>query len=168
MSAALSGGDSTLVAHRAAAALWGLDRFEEPVVEISVKAGRRIPGAVVHRRRPCDDPPVAVIAGLRVTGIERTLLDVAVVARGRVAAALDDALRRGLTTLEDVARLLASLGPRGRTGSRALAGLVAVRDGRDANLESRLEADFLALLRAHDLPLPTPQYLVLDGDGHVG
>lgn len=164
MTAALSGGTSALVSHAAAARLWELDGFPEAAVEISIKAGRRIRGVIVHRRRPDDDPDVASIAGLPVIGVGRTLLDLASrVSRRRLGLALDDALRRGVITLPELCELLASLGSRGRPGSRGLSELIEQRDDRDARMESPLEASLLALLREHGLLLPTPQFVVMDG-----
>jgi hypothetical protein len=166
--AVLSGGPLAVVSHRSAAALWELDGFEGQPVEISVTTGQRVAGAVVHRRRPTDDTRPRRISGIPVTGVDRTLLDVAAVAPDRrVGSALDDALRRRLTTLLELTSMLDSLGPRGRTGSRTLSRLVAVRDQRAELLESPLESAVLGLLRDHGLPLPIPQHRVMDGGDPV-
>lgn len=76
--------------------------------------------------------------------------------------ALDDALRRKITSLGRVGELLDSLGPRGRPGSKALRRLVTTRDDRDALTESPLESALLRLLRDHAVPLPVPQFSVLE------
>ena len=159
----LFGGPAALASHRSAARLWGLDGTEGRPLEISVKTGRRIRGAIVHRRGSNDDPPVRLLDGIRATAIERTLIDLAAVASPRSAGlALDDALRRNLTTLERVGTELAAA--KGRAGTRALRQLLSLRDDRDAILESSLEAALLRLIRGHRLPLPVPQYPVGDGD----
>jgi very-short-patch-repair endonuclease len=166
MAAVLCGGPSALASHRSAAALWALDGVEERPVEISVKAGRRIKNAIVHRRQPRDDPRVALLECIPATGIDRTLLDVAAVLSPRRAGlALDDALRRKLTTRGKVREML--LGSRGRPGARSLRKLLDVRDDRDGVLESRLEAALLRLLRDHQLPLPVAQHRVMHGDVFV-
>ncbi len=165
MAAVLYGGHGALASHRSAAALWGLEGAAEGPVEISVKAGRRIAGVVVHRRRPADHPPVVLIDNIPTTGIERTLLDVAAVAPPhRVAPALDEALRRRLTTIEAV---FDALPARGRAGTKTLRELLAARDDRDGLLESQLESALLHLVREHGLPLPVPQHRVSDGGAVV-
>lgn len=168
MAAVLSGGPGALASHRSAAALWRLDGVKDPPLEISIKAGRRIEGVIVHRRSAFDDPPTEVIDRIPVTGIERTLLDLAAVAPVAVVGpALDAACRRRRTSLRRVRGALDSLGPRGRPGSKALRRLVDARDHRDAAAESALESALLQILRKHALPLPSPQYRVLDGDRFV-
>jgi very-short-patch-repair endonuclease len=158
--AVLHGGSSTLASHRAAAALWNLDGIRTPPIEISVKTGLRIEGAFVHRRRVTDDPKVTVIDGIPATCIERTLLDLAaVLAPARVGRAIDDALRSGETTL---AKLHLQVSAGGRPGQATFRGLLNERDERDAKTESRLEAMVLQILRRRRLPLPLPQYRVIE------
>jgi very-short-patch-repair endonuclease len=167
VAAILSGGPSALASHRSAGILWRLDGLEGKPVEVSVKSGIRISRAIVHRRRQNDDPTTVVLDRIRSTGIQRTLLDLcAVLSRRRAGLALDDALRRGLTTLDATRETLES-GPSGRSGIRTLRGLVDARDQLDGRLESRLESEFIHLLRRHRLLLPSPQYVVVDGDSYV-
>jgi very-short-patch-repair endonuclease len=165
MAAVLCGGPGAMASHRSSAWLWRLDGLTERPIEISVPAGRRMRGVIVHRRRPVDDPEDVSIDGIPATGIERTLLDLAaVVPVRRAGLALDDALRRGLTTLE---AMRAILGTKGRPGVRSLRELMNDRDHRDLRLESRLESALLRLIRAHRLPVPVPQYDVMEGGQFV-
>lgn len=159
--AVLGGGPSALASHRAAAQLWGLDGIDNPPVEISVKTGLRIEGVVVHRRRATDDPQVTIKDGIPATGIERTLFDVAtVLAPSRVGRAIDEALRRGKTTL---ARLqMQATTSSGRSGQTTFRRLLNERDERDAQAESRLEAMLLQILRRAKLPPPHAQYRVIE------
>ena len=160
--AVLSGGPGALASHRAASALWGLSDVRDEVVEVSIKSGKLIAGAVVHRRR--DDPTVAMIEMIPVTGVERTLLDLAAeTSLEQAGGALDEVLRRRLTTLVRLREHLESLGRRGRAGSKALRRLMDARDGAVARTESRLESALLQVLRRHGLPVPIPQFRVLDG-----
>ena len=130
--------------------------------------GRRMRGVIVHRRRRDDAPKTAVIDGIPATGIDRTLIDLAgVVASTRVALALDDALRRGITTPAEISAALEALGSRGRTGAGALRETLERRDERDAGAESRLESALLTLLRRHDLPLPAAQHEVVEAGAVV-
>ena len=165
MAVVLHGGSTALASHRSAGLLWRLDGLEQDAIEVSIQAGRSIKGALVHRRRPTDNPAVVAKDGIPTTGIERTLLDLcAVVSKRRAALAMEDALRRGATTLAKLRELLATP----RAGTRSLRELLEARDDRDASVESRLEAALLRLLRDHDLPLPEQQYRVISGDDLIG
>ena len=160
ISATLYAGPRALASHRAAAALWHLDEAKAPPLEISVPSGRRIPGVLVHRLRPEDQPERVVIDGIPTTGIERTLLDLAASSHpALVGRALDGALRERLTTLPE---LWASLPPPGRAGRRVLRQLLEERDERDQAVESELEQRLLHLLRRSGLPLPNPQHRVTE------
>lgn len=164
MAAVLWGGSTALASHRSAAALWELDGAKEGLIEISIAAGRRVQGITVHRRLPHDNPGKLLIERIPTTGIERTLIDYAAVARSSEAGrAIDDALRRQRTTLRAMRAHLT----KGRPGARALRRLLDARDSRDEGLESRLETALLALLRARRVPLPEPQHEVRDGDSLV-
>jgi very-short-patch-repair endonuclease len=160
MATVLRGGPTALASHRSAAALWNLDGVQGQPIEISVKAGRRIPGTIVHRR--IDDPETVQLDGIPATAVERTLVDLAIVAtQAQVGLALDSALRAGSTSIKAIEASM-QLTP-GRAGTRLLNQLLSMRDGRDAVLESQLESTFLNLLRRHDLPGPVAQHEVRDG-----
>lgn len=109
--------------------------------------------------RPSD---VTVIAGVKVTTPTRTLIDLAaVVSTDRLEAALDDALRRGLTSLRKLEAALRSPGAP-RRGIATLARLLAGRSpGRVP--ESALERRLAALLVRSGLPKPVAQYEVREG-----
>lgn len=98
--------------------------------------------------------------GIPATAIERTLVDLAaVMAPVRVGRALDEALRRGDTTLFLLREEIPSSG---RSGRGTLRRLLEARDDRDARVESRLEAMMLQLLRQAGIPLPLPQHRVIE------
>lgn len=155
-----------MASHRSAARMWELDGVPDEVVELSVKAGRRIGGAKVHRRAASDDPSTAIIDSIPTTGIRRTLVDLAAAVDScRAGLALDDALRRGLTSLNVLQEELSM--HRTRPGTRALRRLLEARDSRDERAESALESAFLQLIRRHALPAPACQYQVITGDQRV-
>ncbi len=163
LAAVLRGGPRACASHRSAAVLWELDGIEERVIEISVPTAHRIRGATVHRR-PWDEAGFEVVDGIRVTRIERTIVDLAgVVSPERAALAPDDALRRALTTPSKLGEAIEALGSRGRAGLASLRNIVARRDARDGRAESRLESALLEILRAHEIPLPASQHEVMDG-----
>lgn len=168
MAAVLWGGADSVASHRSAAALWELDGAEHGMIEISIKSGKRVARVIVHRRRPRDDPPVVLLQAIPATAIERTLADfAAVVSIGEAARALDAALRRRITSLDRLRELLDELGRDRRPGAGTLRRLVEERDDRDRLMESRLEAKLLRVLRSRTVPLPEPQFRVLDGDAFV-
>lgn len=102
------------------------------------------------------------------TSIERTLLDLcAVVPELRAAAAIDDALRRELTTVKDLDRLVGEVARRGRRGCGILRRLVREREGLPAAPHSPLETKFFQLIRKSGLPMPKPQHVVREGNSFV-
>lgn len=157
-------GREGLVTHQAAGRLWRLDGLEDGAVEISVRIGRDLPGVIVHRLRPGDRPTRRLVEGFPLTSPERTLLDIAgVLPAPRAGLALDDALRRRLTTLRRLRRILEVEGRCGRKGTATLRRLLTVRDGAEALLESALETRLFRLLKGAGLPRPTPQFEVRSG-----
>lgn len=93
------GGDSA-ISHDSALAVYGLGAAMPPVIHVTVPRlfrGKR-PGVVIHRAAlPVDD--VVLRDDVPVTGVERTLCDVAVVGEPSLAQqAAREALGRGLTT----------------------------------------------------------------------
>lgn len=97
--ACLSAGPGAVASHRTAAAVWGLEAFDPPwTVDITVPRPRRLaprPGVRVHEARDLHLAGVTVRDGIRVTGLPRTILDVAATTRNPDIAlrALDSARR---------------------------------------------------------------------------
>jgi very-short-patch-repair endonuclease len=90
----------------------------------------------------------------------------AVVPGPRVGKALDDALRKSLTTLDRLQQELANVGGRGKGGSKILRQLLSLRDDRDGRLESQLEEATLRLLRTSRLPRVEVQFVVAEAGAH--
>jgi very-short-patch-repair endonuclease len=92
LAAVLASGDSALVSHRSAAALWRIAApAEDDVVDITVVGSRRRPrdGIVVHRTPAIDPADRALLRGIPITSPARTVLDFA-------AGASSDELERGI------------------------------------------------------------------------
>ncbi|MGH2731029.1 MAG: type IV toxin-antitoxin system AbiEi family antitoxin domain-containing protein [Actinomycetota bacterium] len=141
-------GPESFASHRSAGEVWELEGVESGLVEISCYTARRRPGIVVHRLRRCDRPPTRVLKGIRVTLVERTLLDLAGVLPIRaVGLALDDALRRRLTNLDRLWKVWETDGGKGRKGTKNLRRLLAIRDRRDNVLATRFEKKMRRILR---------------------
>jgi hypothetical protein len=135
--AVLAAGEGAVLSHGSAARLWGLtdgradgppggDPDTQPL-ELTAGRPRRLDGVVGHRHR-LDPSEMTVRFGIPVTTIERTLLDLAERwPAGRLGRVVDDALRRGLTTLERVGRILGRrVGP-GRRRWRPLRQVLSAR-----------------------------------------
>jgi hypothetical protein len=100
----LACGGHGAASHRAAARLHALDGFDSPhnaAIEASVSRTFRLDPAVssvVHHVTPFDPTDLTIVTGIRCTTVERTLVDLGSVVRGRkpVRRALTSARRKGL------------------------------------------------------------------------
>jgi very-short-patch-repair endonuclease len=162
MAAFVWAGDCFL-SHVSAGRLWELDGLpDQDEIELTAYAGKKQPGVIVHRLHPHDRPPVRMIGGMAVASIERTLFELAAkLPLFRAGLALDDALRRQLTTLDRCWQAWESFGRKGRKGTRAFKTLLFVRDDREGLLRSRLEKKMLLILNQIE-PLATPNFRVSD------
>lgn len=164
MAACLAWGDGSAMSHRAAAALWRLAGFERELVELTVPRHRnRVGPGIVHRYvlPPADR---AILDAIPVTTPARTLLDLASVAASEmVEEALDDALRRHLTSLSRLRWRLGELGRRGRPGTAAMRTLLDARAPSDVVPESVFERRLLRVLRRARIPEPVVQHRIRDG-----
>ncbi len=156
--AALWFGQGCVFSHRTAASLWGLARFQEDDGPVSIASTRHLDapqGVRVFRVDALLARELGTVSGQRVTSVERTLLDLsATEPQTAVEAALDDALRRKLTTVDKLTRFIERTG---RTrGIRLLRRLTARRGGEGVT-ESELEARVLDLLRDAGMPMPDLQ-----------
>ncbi len=163
MAAVLPGGEGTLVSHRAAAGLHGLDGVCREVVEVTIPRGhngQRLSGAIVHRSGPFDRTDIGSIDKIPVTRATRTLIDLAgVVDRETLESALESALRNGQTSLPYLERRLGALGGKGHPG-RALLRKVLAQRADEPPTESELETRFVQLCRRARLPAPARQHEV--------
>jgi len=78
-----------------------LDEVPSGFVEVAIPTAKRAPGVIVHRLAPENRPLSRTAKGYRITEVERTLLDLfAVLPRRHAELAMEDALRRRLTSLD--------------------------------------------------------------------
>lgn len=173
MAAILWVGNGAVATRRTAARLWQLERFadgpSDEVIELAVWHGKPAPdpSVRVHRLRTSDRPRIRRVEGIPVTDPARTLLDIAAVAAPRaVGSALDDALRRRLTTLGRLTAILSGPGGRGRKGTALLRRLLDLRGG--AHLESSLELRLHGVIGRSSLPPPKTQHEVRVGGRLLG
>jgi len=162
LAACFAWGPGAIASHRCAARLWRLPGFERAPIELTVPRGRKRPwNHRVHRPARLEPADVTSIDAIPVTTIERTLLDLASVRGARVLEnAVDDALRRNLTTLEELRAHLARA--QGCHGAPALGHTIAQRFGPPP--ESPLERRLLEAIRSGKLPEPVAQHQVRLGN----
>lgn len=165
LTACLVGGIDSVASHRSAGALKNLPGTSEGIVEISVPNGRRMrrSAVIVHRVRDLAPVDVTVVDAIPVTTPTRTLIDLAsVVSVDVLEEALDDALRRRLTSVPRLLWRLDELGKAGRVGVTAVRELLALRGGPGSTPQSVMETRFLQVLRRSRLPMPVCQYEIRD------
>ena len=154
-------GSDARASHRSAAALLHLDGFPKEVIEITTS--RRlgnVEGVIVHHSEELHSYDVTEVDNLACTTTARTLLDLGqVCTEHELELALEDALRRRLTTVAALHWELRKQGTRGRRGTAALRRLMSSRDRGYVPTESALELEVDRFLRSlqkppHSLRLP--------------
>lgn len=162
--AVLACGPGCAVSHRAAAFLHGLIAAVPRSVDVVAPTHRVAPGIRVHRSLTLTPADITTVRGIPCTTIARTMLDLGddlnqaeheqvlnqADVMGRLSLpALDDQLARNPT----------------RAAAAGLRAALIVYRPRQAPAESRLELDFLTLIRAHGLPEPERQIVLELQDG---
>ena len=151
LAAVLACGQGAVLSHHTAADLWNIRPSASPAVHVTVPttAGRKRPGIKVHRTRTLGARHATRVDGIPVTTVGRTL--------GDLARTLDSVSLR--KTVERANRLrLLDLGEIERGRSRRLER--ALSEAYLGSLRSSLESDFIALCRAHRIPIPETNVLV--------
>jgi hypothetical protein len=168
LAACWAGGTRAVASHRSAAALWDLPGKRQEIAEITCPRWRRAqhPGLAVHETRALSLRDVTEVDGIPVTTVERTIFDLAAIrSRFSVDLAMDAALRRDLTTIDELCALVRRVGKRGRKGTKLLRGLLSERDANYVPTESEREQMLLGVLRSHGLPEPERQFSIYDESG---
>jgi hypothetical protein len=156
-------GDDTYVSGPTAAALHGFDGFSlKSPFHVTVLRGRNVQRAHHHIHTTIELPLFdrAKVSGLAVMSPTRTLIDLArFVSPKTLTAALDSALRDGLTCEEVLHRRIVDLRSRGRYG---IPKLIAVIEGVEITRggHSWLERRYLELCSAAGLPRPVTQQVL--------
>ncbi len=154
MSAILECGPDAALSHRSAGALWRICDERRGRIDVTVRSRRRPvrPGIRVRARAAIAAPAeVTIVAGLAVTVIVRTLLDLATeLPPNRLERAVNEADKRGLVDPEALRRALES-----HPGERGVRRLRTLLD-RDAFRlsDGELEVLFRPLAAQAGLPVP--------------
>lgn len=165
MSACLRGGEGTVISHRSAAALWGIEDFGPPsTVDVTVPPQRRprIPGARVHRRSLAR---TKVRDGIPVTPIPETILDLCTLRSEPTIPlrALDDVRRLRLVSTFELERCRDEHSGRGQAGSVQYRELLERRLGKTPP-GTVFAGEVLDLLVDSGLPEPEAEvWVTIDG-----
>jgi hypothetical protein len=157
---------SAVVSHVSAAVVHGLPVISASVGRVQVTradvAGGRNRGALHLYAAPLREDEVVTIAGLRVTSLARTVVDLGRTQPfERAVVTGDAALQRQLSRADLEACLNASAGRPGVAGARRAVTFL------DPRSESPGESLSRAALHLQHLPPPTPQYEVRRPDGRL-
>lgn len=151
--AVLAAGPGAALSHRSAAALRGVRDWRGGAIEVTVDARRRVDGVRVYRRVLPEDE-IELIEGIPVTGLHRTLLDLAEVLPQRaVEAAINEAEYLRLTDpLPLIGVVNRYARKRGAGTVRAVVERATIGKYRT---RSELEQRFLPFIDRHGLPRPS-------------
>ena len=152
MAAVIAAGPGALLSHRSAAALWGLIPPPDRRPEVTApRRPRRAEPIDIHETRAFDPADRARRAGIEVTTVARTLLDLAAVAPLRLGRAVESAERLELFDLRDIRDVLRRC--RGRRGAGRLRAALAIYEPMPFT-RSELERRFVRLVRRAGVPPP--------------
>ena len=154
MAAVLATGADSALSHTSAGRLWGIWRGPESGTHVVAPRQRR-PRAGIASHRSCSlrAGDLTRRRGIPVTGVERTIVDLAdVLTVHQLANVMHEAAYRKLL---NVRRLRAAIRrARGRTGLPRVESALRSYLAGSAGTRSKLEDRFFALLHAHDLEPP--------------
>lgn len=164
---------NAVCSHRCAAAIYGLDgispRYIEVVTNRTYKP-RGIPEWVIsHRTCHLPDDHISEHAGIAVTNVARTLLDLAGAAGHDVMRRASlSAVDKGLVTPEALQRQLKCCGRSGRPGVAAFRHFLTQVDWQNDFSDSDLEDIAFKLIVKSGLPAPKRLYRVVEDGAFLG
>ena len=151
--------------HRTAGALLELDGVPKDHVEVVTRRSLQLPDVIVHRVSAVPRRTLHV-SGFPITSAHRTILDLfAVLPPNLAERALDDGLRRKLTSIDRLASEYVECCNKGRNGCCRFRGALLTRDHRDGALQSRMEAKLRRIVRTLPGAVAVPQFKVDTGEG---
>jgi hypothetical protein len=157
LAAVLACSPNAVASHTSAAWLWGLLRTRPEAFHVTAPSRRHGKAALhLHFASPAAED-LAVCAGISLTAVPRTLLDLAVtLGPSRLDRAIERSEELRLFDLLAVEALLQRTG--GHPGVGRLRAALAIYRNEPAFTRSRLERRFLNLAKAAGLPAPAMNY----------
>jgi very-short-patch-repair endonuclease len=172
MAAVLDAGPGAVASHEAACALWALPGFPPGPLDVSrprTTTRARPKLGEVHESRCLPASHCTEIDGIPVTGLARTLFDLAgapSMSTGRVERAVDNALARSRPLLLRLHAMLGELAVHGRPGIALMRDLLDVRPFGYVPPASGLEARALRLFE--EAAIPTERQIDLGDEEFIG
>jgi Protein of unknown function (DUF559) len=162
MAAVLACGSDALLSHRWALALWDVRAATSGLIDVTVPgpSSRKGPSGIrLHSTKTLHQDDLAVIDGIPVTSLAKTILDYASVASAqRVRQALEKVERMGKPIGPELDR---ALGRNARhRGAKKLREVLAELQGPAPWTQSELEDRFHALIRGAGIPEPEANVVV--------
>jgi len=165
MAASLWANGKAAIYGRSAAALWEFEGYWQTVELCGCSNLSPPAGVVFHQVNRLGPTDLTSRSRIRVTNVSRTLLDLTPLVSPRMLErTLDEALRKGLITVELLLRCIERNGRRGRERIAHLEALLLERR-RQLAPDSQLESDVAALIREHGMPQPIKRHRVIE-DNH--
>lgn len=171
--AASASAGGAVCSHRCAAAIYGLEGIKAREIEVVAKGSfrpRRFPPSfIVHRTNHLPDDHVHEHAGIALTSVARTLIDLAGVTGGRVMrrAALS-AVDKSLVTPDLLMDQIRCCGRSGRPGSASFRRFLVEMDWDLDFSDSELEDLAFELIRKEGFPAPKRLHKIYDGSLLLG
>lgn len=160
MAATLWAGDGSLVSHAAAAVLWGFEGVRSRRIEVWTTRRLRSDLVTVHRGSRLDRADRTFLGPIPITTPTRTLIDISGrMEDSRLAALVEDLIKRGLVDVERLEARLTALRSSGRVGAGRLHAILETR-GVGPAMESALEVLVWSRIIESGVPLPERQYWV--------
>jgi predicted transcriptional regulator of viral defense system len=157
--AAVLANSPSVASHKTAAWIWGLRRWRPEGFHLTAPTRRHRRGPIVVHFAPLEPEDQAVVDGIPVTSVARTVLDLAPAeSTGRLHQMMDRAEERKTFDLRRFDRLLARAG--GHPGRASLRHALDAYKPETATLRSDLERRFRRLVLAAGLPTPQTNVVV--------
>ena len=154
--------------HRYAGQEWELDCVPPGHLDLTSPMRAEHHRLDIHRSSASLDGHVRMRHGVPVTDVTRTLLDLGRFLSAReLELAYESALRRQLVHGSSLEEAFESWTRQGRDGAATWRKVLGVRDTAVRHSHTNLERRLMQLIRASELPLPEPQFVVSDRLGDI-
>ncbi|HUO47169.1 MAG TPA: type IV toxin-antitoxin system AbiEi family antitoxin domain-containing protein [Acidimicrobiia bacterium] len=159
-------GEGAVASHATAAHLWDLAGRPRVIEATTPNPWRPPRDHIIHRSTDLIPGEVIEVDGIPCTDVARCLVDIGVPWGERMASrALDEAVRRELTTERKVAAVLHRVARCGRNGVGPMRIVLEDRLGWSSLTESQIEGEFVRIMQAAGIDLPQPQVNIIKRGG---